>query len=196
MRYNQKMTHEQRLAMMVEIRKMSAYTSSRFGMMPHLMDYLTVVGYIESRFNPTSINPEYRKNKNAARGLFGMRPETAFKESNTLESLLSKPNALLNPVMAFCTAVGHIADADQRSRQKVGRGADWLAARRWWGRPHLVSDYNLDDSRSVSSMNKFINGIAGVNREYGANINEDFIWARVQSGGYPGMRTMLNAFGV
>jgi hypothetical protein len=193
--YDQKMTRQQRIAMMAEIRKMSAYASSRFGMMPYLADYLTVVGYIESRFNPTSVNPEIRTNKNAARGLFGMRPDTAFKESDGLEGLRSRPNLLLNPIWAFCTAVNHIAQADQRSLQKAGREADWFAVRRWWGYPHLVSDYDLSEERSRSSMNKFINGIEGVNQEYGANINEDFAWMPVSRGGYPGIKPLLSAFG-
>lgn len=194
--YGQKMTHAQRVAMMMEVRKMAAYTSSRFGMMPYLADYLTVVGFLESRFNPTTANPEIKRNpKNAARGLFGMRPETAFKSSDGLEGLRAKPNLLLNPIWAFCTAVNHIAQADERSLQKVGLEADWVAVRRWWGHPQLLTDYDLSNSTSVGSMDRFFNGIEDVNQEFGADINEDFAWMPVQRGGYPGIKTLLNTFG-
>ncbi len=195
--YGKDMNKQQRYAMMLEIRKMSAFASNKFGMMPFLADYLTVVGYIESRFNPSLANPEIKKNpSNAARGLFGMRPESAFASSNGLIGLRIRPNLLLNPIWAFCTAVDYVARADEAARERSGRRADWLSVRRWWGRPTLIHDFELSDQKSIDSMERFTNGIEGVNAEYGANINEDFMWADVERGGYSGAKALLKAFGV
>ena len=196
--YGRGMTHAERSAMLAEVRKMSYYVSNKYGMMPYLADYLTTIGYIESRFNPTSVNPEIKTNPaNAARGLFGMRPETAFgRRGSNLKHLVKKPNLLLNPKWAFVTAVDYALQADQRSIDESGREADWAAVRRWWGRPKLVHDYDLSDSRSQASMRKFTNGIEDVNREYGVNINEDFIWMNVERGGYPGIQSLMKDFGL
>jgi hypothetical protein len=126
-----------------------------------------------------------------------MRPETAFgRKGSNLEHLIRKPNLLLRPKWAFVTAVDYAMQADERSRDASGREADWTAVRRWWGRPKLVHDYDLSDSRSIDSMNRFINGIEGVNKEFGTDINEDFIWMPVSRGGYPGIRSLMKDFGL
>ncbi len=195
--YGKGMTHADRLAMLSEIRKMSYFVSNKYGMMPYLADYLTTIGYIESRFNPTSANPEIKTNpKNAARGLFGMRPESAFRKTNNLEHLQKKPNLLLKPKWAFVTAVDYAVRADVRSQEVSGRPANWLATRRWWANPFLVHDYAEAKSHSPVVRKRLLAGVEGVNREYGADINEDFIWMDAQSGGYPGIQSLMKDFGL
>ncbi len=187
-----------RVAMLNEIRGMSIHYSNEFGSMPFLADYLTVVAFRESNFNPASINPEVKTNpQNAARGLFGMRPETAFKSKNGLESLRSNPNALLNPRWAFVTAVDHVWRACNTVYNKSGSSTNYVAVRRWWGRPHLVHDFNLDDSRSRSSLSKLEKAIFDCNKGYGTNIDPDFIWQTIPGWqNYPGMGVMLEVYGL
>lgn len=193
-----KVTMDDRRAMLAEVRKMSYFVSNKYGMAPFLADYLTTVAFIESRFNPRATNPEIKTNPaNAARGLFGMRPETAFgRRGSQLKHLVKKPNLLLNYKWAFVTAVDYAMQGDERSIEKTGREADWAAVRRWWGRPSLVHDYDLSDDRSQASLRKLINGIEGVNDEFDADINEDFIWMNVERGGYPGIQSLMKDFGL
>lgn len=197
--YGRKMTMAERSAMLDEIRQMSAYVSNKYGASPYLGDYMTVVGYLESRFNPTSANPEIKRNPaNAARGLFGMRPETAFGREDSLKHLIRKPNLLLKPRWAFVTAVDYMMQADRRSRAASGREADFMATRRWWAVPKLVHDYDevrtLAGKNSLEIRRRFETGIEGVNDEFGTDINEDFIWMPVQSGGYPGIQSLMKDF--
>ena len=194
---DQPRTREQRFEMLARIRDMANWTSQKYGMMPYLADYLTTIGYIESRFNPTAANPEIRKDpQNAARGLFGERPESAFRESNNLTQLRRRPNLLLNPRWAFVTAVDYAARGDQRSREKSGREANWLAIRRWWANPFLVHDYGENKSHSPVVRRRLLAGVEGVNREYGTDVDEDFIWQDVQRGGYPGIQSLMRDFGL
>lgn len=188
-------SQEDRRRYLAEVRSMSNWYSDRYGM-PDLADYLTVVGFIESRFNPAAANPEISKNPaNAARGLFGMRPRTAFKAENGLERMRSNPNALYNPRWSFVCAVYHIYDADQTARRK-GFIADWVAVRRWWGRPSKLDDVGLFEEFSVNSLRKFEKGLRECNEQYGTDINYDFMWNAVRSGGFPGMDTLLKDFGL
>jgi len=197
---DQKRTHDQRVQMLLRIRDMARWSSQKWGMMPHLDDYLTAVGYWESRFNETKVNPEYYKSsagrKNAARGLFQMRPNSAFRRQNGLLPLLSRPNLLLDPRWAFVTAVDYIAQGNKRSWEKSGRAANWLAIRRWWRLPSLLHDYDESDPEAWAVHRKLLEAIEGVNREYGQDINEDFIYTSVDVGGYPGVQTIMPAFGL
>jgi hypothetical protein len=190
-------SREDRVKYLREIRSMSGWYSNTFDSMPYLADYLTVVAYIESRFNPAAANPEIKRNPmNAARGLFGQRPQFMFKEENGLEALKNRPNLIHNPKWAFVTAVFHIWDADQTSIRRANREADWAGVRRWWGYPSKIYDYDLLEDFSQRSLSKFQNGIDGVNEEYGTGIDPNFIWRPVESAGYPGMDAMIKAFGL
>ncbi len=194
---DQPRTRAQRLEMLARIRDMANWSSKKWGMMPYLADYLTVVAYWESRFNETRTNPEYKRDpKNAARGLFQMRPTSAFRDTNNLVPLQAKGNLLLDPRWAFVTAVDYAVRADVRSQQKSGRQANWLAARRWWRVPKLVHDYSESDAESQSVHRKILEAIAGVNAEYGQNVDEDFIYRPVDVGGYPGIWATMPAFGL
>jgi len=189
---------DDRAAMLNEIRSMSFHYSNEFGSMPLLADYLTVVGFRESNFNPSSVNKEIKTDpQNAARGLFGMRPETAFKSKNGLESLRSHPNTLLNPRWAFVTAVDHVWRACHAVDRKSGASTNYVAVRRWWGVPNLVHDFDLSESKSQSSLAKLEKAVFDCNKGYGTNVDPDFIWQSVQGWkNYPGMDVMKQVYGL
>ena len=189
---------QDRLYWLNEIRTMSYWYTQNFGSMPFLADYLTVVGFIESRFNPASVNPEVKTNPmNAARGLAGMRPESAFKSSNGLEYMRAYPNALLNPRWAFVTAVHYIWQACEAVQREQSGEIDWVAVRRWWGFPSKVHDFNFEDPYSAGNLERFEAGLHKCNAEFGTGINPDFVWQKVQGWeNYPGMPMMIKSFGL
>jgi len=189
---------EGRAKMLNEVRNMSFYYSKTFNSMPLLADYLTVVGFIESNFNPAATNPEVKSNPmNAARGLFGMRPETAFKNSNGLKGMRSSPNTLLNPRWAFVTAVDYVAQGCYQVDRDLNRGTNFAAVRRWWARPALIKDFDYSGEHSKVNLQRFQDGIASVNKAYGTNVNPEFIWQTISGWrNYPGMDTMRKAYGL
>lgn len=189
---------QDRLHWLNEIRAMSYWYTQKFGSMPLLADYLTVVGYIESRFNPASVNPQVKTDPlNAARGLAGMRPRSAFKSANGLEHMRSYPNALLNPRWAFVTSVDFIWQACDSVNQKGSGVTDWAAVRRWWGFPSKVHDFNFEDPYSAANLGRFEDGLNECNDKYGTGINPDFVWQKVQGWeNYPGMSLMVKSFGL
>lgn len=177
-----------------EIMAMSNWYSSKFNSMPLLGDYLASIGFIESGFNPAAIN---NSSFNAARGLFGIRPETAFKKSNGLEFMLGYRNALLNPRWSFVIAVNHIYDACKAVEREGSGIADWAAIRRWWGYPSRVHDFNYSNEWSKSNTEKLEEGIEECNSQYGTNIDPDFIWKDVKRyNNYPGIKIMIKSFGL
>lgn len=181
-----------------EVRSMSYWYSSTYNSMPFLSDYLTAIGFIESRFNPAAVNPEIKSNPyNASRGLFGMRPETAFKNSNGLEFMRAHPNALLNPRWAFVTAVDHIWSACKSVDRENSGTPDWASIRRWWGYPDRVHDFNYSHEWSKSNTYKLEEGIIKCNNKYGTGIDPGFIWIDIQGyNNYPGMQVMVKSFGL
>lgn len=197
---------EGRVAVLNEIRGMAFHYSNEFGSMPLLADFLTVTGFRESNFNPAAANPEIKNNPmNAARGLFGMRPETAFKSSNGLRFMRAHPNALLNPRWSFVCAVHHAWQACDKVFSTYGVGTNYAAVRRWWGWPVsktadgtlLVADFDISDSRSQASLEKLEKAIHDCNRGYGTTMDPDFIWATIQGWqNYPGMGVMLQVYGL
>lgn len=189
---------EDRVRMINEIRNMSFYYSNRFGSMPYLADFMTVTAFRESNFNPNKANPEIEKNPmNAARGLFGMRPETAFTPSNGLEALRNSPNTLLNPRWAFVTAVNGVYRACDSVYRDSGRTANFAAVRRWWGYPSNVHDFDLTKQHSKDSLAKLEKAIDDCNDAYGTQIDPDFIWRPISGWkNYPGMGIMLSEYGL
>ena len=187
---------EERLYWLREIRSMSHWYTNRFGSMPYLADYLTVVGYIEANFNPSARNPEYKTNPaNAARGLGGMRPETAFKGKYGTQSMSPYPDALLNPRWAFVMSVHHIYFACTRVEEMQSGVIDWAAVRRWWGRPTAVHDFNFDNPYSAANLGRFEDKLNECNKNYGTNINPDFVWSKVSGWrNYPGIEVMIESF--
>lgn len=189
---------QDRLHWLNEIRSMSYWYTETYGSMPFLADYLTVVGYIESRFNPAAVNPQIKTDPmNAARGLGGMRPESAFKTSNGLKYMRAHPNALLNPRWAFVTSVDFIHDACAAVDREGSGVIDWVAVRRWWGFPSKVHDFNFSDPYSAGNLERFEDGLHECNAEFGTGINPDFVWRKIQGWkNYPGMAMMVKSFGL
>lgn len=184
--------------MLEEIRNMSLYYSGTFGSMPFLADYLVVIGFRESSFNPRAVNPQVKTDPlNAARGLFGMRPETAFKSKNGLEHMRSTPNALLDPRWAFVTAVDHVWRACDTVYRRSGASTNYAAVRRYWGYPSLVHDFDLNDPRSVANLERLEKAIFDCNDAYGTNIDPDFIWRPIEGWqNYPGMDVLKQVYGL
>lgn len=179
-----------------EIRNMSFFYSNTFNSMPGLADFLTVVGFREANFNPNVVNSEIKTNPNAARGIFGFRPEGILKKSNGLEHLLRTPNVLLNPRWSFVCAVFHIWDACERLDDE-GLIPNYAAIRRWWGKPAYVYDYDLEHQYSRDNLSRFEKAILDCNRIYNTSIDPDFIWKPIlQWENYPGMKTMLQVYGL
>lgn len=185
-----------RIAMAIEIRRMSLWYSSRYNSMPLLADYLTVVAFIESRFGPSAINPEVSSNpENAARGLFGMRPRTAFRGS--IKNLTSQPNLLLDPKWAFVTALHGVWSACNRVHSESPIPPDWASVRRWWASYSLASDFGYEKEHSKVNTKRLLSGIEKCNNSYGTNINPSFINSPVMGwGNFPGMDVILQDYGL
>jgi hypothetical protein len=187
---------EDRVYWLNEIRSMSQWYSNEYGSMPFLADYLTVVGFIESNFNPAAINTSSDPS-NAARGLFGERPDTFFKEKYGLQYMRPYPNALMNPRWAFVTAVHHIWVASTRVYEEQSGVIDWAAVRRWWGIPGRVHDFSFEHSYSSDNLGRFEDGLHKCNEAYGTNIDPDFVWVKISGWqNYPGLGTMIKSFGL
>ncbi len=187
--------NEDRRHWLNEIRSMSQWYSNRYESMPFLADYLTVVGYIESNFNPAAVNKGDPNQANAARGLGGMRPETAFKEKYGTANMAQYPNALLNPRWAFVMSVHHIWWACTRVYDRQSGVVDWAAIRRWWGIPERVHDFNFDYDYSQGNLERFEAGLHKCNDAYGTNIDPDFVWVKIKGWDrYPGIAAMIDAF--
>lgn len=180
-----------------EIRNMSHYYSDKFGSMPGLADYLTVIGYIESRFNPAAVNPQIETDPNAARGFFGIRPKTAFKDQNGLKYMRSDPNALLDPRVSFVIAVSLVWEACSKVDASQSGTPNWASIRRYWGYPSKVHDFDMSETFSVNSLKKLENGIIGVNENYGTNVDMDFPFFSVRDWkNFPGLNVLISSYGI
>jgi hypothetical protein len=121
--------------------------TNKYGIMENLGEYLSGVAYLESRFNPFVINGNSR---NSARGLFQMRADSAFSDSNGLKKYRNTPDVLFDPRVSFVAAVDYAYRGAKRSYEKGG-SPDWYAIRRWWALPYLIHDYALENERSRST---------------------------------------------
>lgn len=92
-------------------------------------DFLAGVSWIESRGNPQAGSDV----GNAARGWFGMRPESA-----RLGDLGLSPSALKDGPTAVALAAWYAHRC--QSYADPGQVIDWLAVRRCWGKPSDVDD--------------------------------------------------------
>lgn len=180
------------------IREMSFWYSNQYNSMPYLADYFTVIGYRESKFSPTAVNPEVKTNPaNAARGLFGMRPQSAFTDSNGLAHLAAKPNLLYDPRWAFVTAVDYAYRGCRVAHVDDNRTPDWAGIRRWWAIPSLIHDYDNSKSKSKEVISRLQKALKDCNEKYGTTIDPNFIWKTVDNwDNYPGVGEMMKAFGL
>jgi len=180
------------------IRDMSYWYSNEFNSMPYLADYLTIVGFRESNFVPTARNPEIETNpRNAARGLFGMRPGGVFTSDNGLGYLMDHPNTLYNPRWAFVTAVDYIYRGCKAVNREKSGVTDWAAIRRWWALPILIHDFDYNKERSQENLKRLRKSITDCNNTYGTTISPDFIWQKVANWDrYPGLKVMMHAYGL
>lgn len=183
-------TYEERAMVMMEIQNMARWVSDRYGMMPLLSEYLTVIGFRESRFNPSlaaSSKP------NAAIGLFQMQPETAFTAKNGLKEMLPYSDVLFNIRWSFVMAVDGVARA---AFTVTSRDADWLSARRWWNRWSLANDFDESNPISKGVRERLEKAITDCNEAFGTGIDPDFIWQPIQANNYPGVEQLLYDFGL
>lgn len=115
-----------------------------------LDDYLIVVAYTESRGHSTAGGK--KPGRNAARGWFGMRPDTGL-----VGVLKGSPgNLLLDPRVAVATAADlawRLGGEDYRG-PRVRTQVPWGAIRRGWALPSLVKDYNWSKPRSQDVLRR------------------------------------------
>ena len=99
---------------------------------PGLADFLVAVAYIESRGNSQAGSSD--PNSNAARGWYGIRPESG----RAGELGLHRTGALKDEAAA--TAIAAWYAHRMRAQASPGQVVDWLAVRRGWGYPKDVRD--------------------------------------------------------
>lgn len=164
--------------------QLARYISYRWGMMPELDKFLTAVAKKESTFNP---NASAGSSSNSARGLYGLRPDSAF--GGELKPYAGKPNRLLDPRFATLAAVDYIFRAVRTARNK-GVEPDWLAMRRWWAYPHLVTDVDEYKDHSPVVRERFSKMLTDV------HLSPDFMYHRVAMDNYPGTIVIGKDLGV
>lgn len=140
-----------------------------------LGDFLAGVAWIESRGNPQAGSDV----GNAARGLYGMRPESA-----RVRDLGLSPSVLKEPRAATALAAWYIHRCIPFADE--GQTLDWLAFRRCWGYPT-----DTDDVDHPGYKNQLARGLAC------AGVNPDFMFNRAIRRNYnwPGIEAVFAAVG-
>lgn len=128
------------------------HISKKYNTFPDLNLFFITIAWWESRFDHDAINPE--GGPNAARGLFQLRPKSAFTKGNGLYGLLGKPNLLLNPNWAIVTAYDY-ARRGAQSAMRDGINPDMIAIKRWWRLPKNVDDVNFQNKDSKISLSAY-----------------------------------------
>lgn len=159
-----------------------------------LDDYLVAVAWTESRGNSQAGSSEH---DNSARGWFGMRPNSAL--AHELAPLArTQPNLLKHESWAVALAAWY----GYRLRGYASRGQtiNWLALRRGWALPRLVSDVE-----EVAEVPRYQPGerSADVRRRFEAavvkaGLDDYFMSERAFPPGFswPGISPVLRAVGV
>jgi hypothetical protein len=104
---------------------------------PGFAEFAVATSYIESRHNPNAMNKSSAF-ENAARGLYQLRPKSAFNWRNGLEHLQSQQDLLFDPAWATATA----ADYARRLATyyaSEGQTVTWGDLRRGWKYPKLTA---------------------------------------------------------
>lgn len=155
---------------------------------PDLPDFLAVVAFTESGYNPKVASCA----NNKACGLYGLRYQTS-----RLAELGQPPEALHDPKWATLAdawlswRLGHMA------YHFPGQVVDWLAIRRGMAFPKLVADVNetfpvkgyADGERSADVRKRMLKGIHHV------GLDDEFMYQPAYTGGahFPGIDAMLAA---
>lgn len=140
-----------------------------------LGDYLAGIAWIESRGSPTAGSDV----GNAARGLFGIRPNSA-----RVADLGLPPSVLKDPRYAVALGTWYLHRCLPYA--DPGQLIDWRAVRRCWAYPHETDD--VDDTQRDAKLARGLE-CAGVdpNFMYQTAITEDYQW--------PGIDAVLDAVG-
>jgi len=122
------------------------------GILPGFAYFLIPCAFIESRFNPAAQNGT---SPNAARGWFGMRPESAFNWKNGLTHLATQqPNLLKNKAWAVAMAADYTYRLI-RYNTRPGQKVTWKDIRRGWGIPSRTG--KATSAQIASNAKQFAN---------------------------------------
>lgn len=155
------------------------------GVLPGFAPYLIPVAFIESRFNPLAGS---HARDNAARGWFGLRPESAFNFRNGMTHLQSQPNLLKDPRWAVAMAADYTRrliqfNVPEHLRDQV----TWADIRRGWALPKLANPQRRGER--PGNRRQFLEAIAKTGTD------PALADARVQLGQWPGVRVVLDELG-
>lgn len=170
----------------VEIDALASELESR-GILPGFSRFLIPSAWIESRGNPQAGSSA---RNNAARGWFGMRPQSAFNWRNNLEHLASSdPNLLKDPRWAVATAADYVRRLIQFNSGE-GQVVRWADIRRGWKYPWMTNIYKVDREQIDRNLKQFERGIHNTTQDYA--ISDEI----VELGDWPGIDAVLGWLGV
>jgi len=162
------------------------YVSSRYNTMKPLWKFMLATAWRESRFNPYAAAGA---KQNSARGLFQLRPNSVFTESNGLIDLRYRPDILLDPVWNFVMAVDYAARGIAKAN-KAGQNPDVLAIRRYWRLPSNVTDIHNSNKDSQLTLSRFLPSLDAV------GLSRSTMYEKMSLGGYPGLYQIGKDFGL
>ena len=162
------------------------YVSDKYNTMLSLWKFMLPTAYWESRFDPYA---QAGSSRNSARGLFQLRADSAFTESNGLAGLRDRPDLLLDPVWNFVAAADYAARGIIKMN-KAGYEANLLAIRRYWALPRLVSDIYETEERSRIVRSNFSEALQAV------GLSTSTMQEKISLGGYPGIYYIGKDFGL
>jgi|GEM_PF-5076109 len=123
---------------------------------PGFAEFAVATSRIESGHNPNAMNKSSAF-ENAARGLYQIRPKSAFSWRNGLEHLQDQPELLFDPSWATAVAADYakrLVDVYADPGQRV----TWADLRRGWKYPKLVAEqYRATETANLAQfLNKGI----------------------------------------
>ncbi len=174
-----------------DIREMARRVEAVTGPWPGLADYLVAVAFWESSgrdggpSNACACEKWHTGGKckpNAARGLYQIRPVTA-----DVPGVVDNPAWLYDP--AFATAAATWLIWRLQKNRSPGRAVNWLAIRRGWKLPSLVTDEWEENPKSAKTRENFKRSLQSV------GIPVSFMFQRAMPAGlvWPGFNAVLAA---